>query len=238
MRIVTKTIYIVPANREPNFQRPRTEAGAHLWPWPRWFLCSQIFLLTPLTLDQPFAQVHVCNVVVLDNPSHFKNPFQFEITFECIEVRFSKSTKCFYLWWLDQDLPEDLEWKIIYVGSAESEEYDQVIQINNHRFTTSLIWRHLILCMSGLCQREDTCSSSRYSQQLLTFWCRLHKSFTLVMAKQKISWILDAQADPPNPDKIPEADLVGVTVVLLTCSYRSAGQSSLYSTVELWTDSV
>ena len=25
-----------------------------------------------------------------------------------------------------KDLPEDLEWKIIYVGSAESEEYDQV----------------------------------------------------------------------------------------------------------------
>ena len=30
------------------------------------------------------------------------------------------------------------------------------------------------------------------------------------------------QANPPNPEKIPEADLVGVTVVLLTCSYRSA----------------
>ena len=43
------------------------------------------------------AKVHVCNVVVLDNPSQFNNPFQFEITFECIE-----------------DLPEDLEWKIIY----------------------------------------------------------------------------------------------------------------------------
>ena len=55
------------------------------------------------------AKVHVCNVVVLDNPSQFNNPFQFEITFECIE-----------------DLPEDLEWKIIYVGSAESEEFDQV----------------------------------------------------------------------------------------------------------------
>lgn len=25
------------------------------------------------------------NVVVLDNPSPFYNPFQFEITFECIE---------------------------------------------------------------------------------------------------------------------------------------------------------
>ena len=36
--------------------------------------------------------------------------FQFEITFECIE-----------------DLPEDLEWKIIYVGSAESEEFDQTL---------------------------------------------------------------------------------------------------------------
>ena len=59
------------------------------------------------------AKVHVCNVVVLDNPSQFNNPFQFEITFECIE-----------------DLPEDLEWKIIYVGSAESEEFDQVCDRN------------------------------------------------------------------------------------------------------------
>lgn len=56
------------------------------------------------------AKVHVCNVVVLDNPSLFVNPFQFEITFECIE-----------------DLKEDLEWKIIYVGSAESEDYDQIL---------------------------------------------------------------------------------------------------------------
>ena len=46
------------------------------------------------------------------NSNHVQNlsSFQFEITFECIE-----------------DLPEDLEWKIIYVGSAESEEFDQVL---------------------------------------------------------------------------------------------------------------
>ena len=62
-----------------------------------------------LYISRAMAKVHVCNVVVLDNPSQFNNPFQFEITFECIE-----------------DLPEDLEWKIIYVGSAESEEFDQV----------------------------------------------------------------------------------------------------------------
>merc|ERR1711983_703598 len=55
------------------------------------------------------AKVHVCNVLVLDNPAQFMSKLEFEITFECIE-----------------DLPEDLEWKIIYVGSAESEEFDQI----------------------------------------------------------------------------------------------------------------
>lgn len=56
------------------------------------------------------AKVHITNVVVLDNPSPFLNPFQFELTFECIE-----------------ELKEDLEWKMIYVGSAETEEHDQVL---------------------------------------------------------------------------------------------------------------
>jgi len=31
------------------------------------------------------AKVHVSNVVVLSNPATFYEPFQFEITFECIE---------------------------------------------------------------------------------------------------------------------------------------------------------
>ena len=56
------------------------------------------------------AKVQITNVTVLDNPSPFQNPIQFEITFECIE-----------------DLSDDLEWKIIYVGSAESEEHDQTL---------------------------------------------------------------------------------------------------------------
>jgi len=30
----------------------------------------------------------------------------------------------------------------------------------------------------------------------------------------------DFQADPPNHTRIPREDVVGVTVVLLTCSYR------------------
>lgn len=101
------------------------------------------------------AKVHVCNVVVLDNPSPFCNPFQFEITFECIE-----------------DLKEDLEWKIIYVGSAESEDYDQV----------------------------------------------LDAVYVGPVPEGRHMFVF--QADPPDHTKIPVADAVGVTVVLLTCSYK------------------
>ena len=79
-------------------------------------------------------------------------------------------------------------------------------------------FRLLILCTWGPSRRADICSSFRHE-------------FTVVMAPLlplefdiwSIVSILLPQADPPNPDKIPEADLVGVTVVLLTCSYRSAG---------------
>lgn len=101
------------------------------------------------------AKVHITNVVVLDNPSSFNNPFQFEVTFECIE-----------------GLKEDLEWKMIYVGSAESEEYDQVLD-------------------------------SIY-----------------VGPVPEGRHIFVFQADPPDVTRIPEQDAVGVTIVLLTCSYR------------------
>lgn len=101
------------------------------------------------------AKVHVVNVRVLDNPSAFNNPFQFEITFECIE-----------------DLQEDLEWKIIYVGSAESEEYDQT----------------------------------------------LDSVFVGPVPEGRHMFVFEA--DSPDPQKIPIQDAVGVTVVLLTCSYR------------------
>ncbi len=31
------------------------------------------------------AKVQITNVTVLDNPTAFLNPFQFEITFECLD---------------------------------------------------------------------------------------------------------------------------------------------------------
>ena len=47
------------------------------------------------------AVVAILDVKVLDNPAAFTNPFCFEISFQCL-----------------QELPEDLEWKVTYVGSA------------------------------------------------------------------------------------------------------------------------
>ena len=102
------------------------------------------------------AKVHICKVDVQNNPSPFLSKFEFEITFESTE-----------------DLSEDLEWKIIYVGSADSEEYDQILDTvyvgpvpeGCHKFTFS--------------------------------------------------------SDPPNPYKIPEQDVCGCTVILITCEYQS-----------------
>ncbi|CAK9297780.1 unnamed protein product [Gordionus sp. m RMFG-2023] len=101
------------------------------------------------------SKVNVVNVLVLDNPCFFNNQFQFEIVFDSYE-----------------DLPEDLEWKIIYVGSAESEEYDQVLD----------------------------------SVLVGPIPAGTHKFLF--------------QAPPPDSSKIPVADCVGITVLLLTCSYK------------------
>ncbi|KAI8334028.1 histone chaperone [Chlamydoabsidia padenii] len=54
--------------------------------------------------------VNILNVKVLDNPTHFNNDFNFQITFEC-----------------NAELKDDLEWRMIYVGSAENPQQDQVL---------------------------------------------------------------------------------------------------------------
>lgn len=101
------------------------------------------------------SAVNIKDVTVLANPAPFVDPFQFEISYECLTP-----------------LEDDLEWKLIYVGSAEDETYDQVLEsvlvgpvnVGNYRFVF--------------------------------------------------------QADPPDPSKIQEEDIIGVTVLLLTCSYQ------------------
>jgi len=98
----------------------------------------------------------VTNVQILDNPTCFTNPLQFEISFECV-----------------RELKEDLEWRVIYVGSSESEEHDQELD-----------------------------------------------SVLLGPIKQGVNKFV-FQVDPPDENKIPKQDLLGVTVILLTCAYRN-----------------
>ena len=101
------------------------------------------------------ACVNVTNVVVLDNPARFTSPFQFEVSFECLAP-----------------ISDDIEWKLIYVGSAQSSEHDQ--------------------CLDSV----------------------------LVGPMQVGGYRIVFQAEPPNPEAIPPDDLLGVTVILLSCFYH------------------
>ncbi|KAA0148026.1 hypothetical protein FNF27_02341 [Cafeteria roenbergensis] len=102
------------------------------------------------------AVVTVLNIAVHNNPAKLLSPFQFEITFECTSA-----------------LSDDLEWRVIYVGSAESSDHDQELDnvlvgpvpVGTNKFMLS--------------------------------------------------------TDAPDPSKIPATDLLGVTVVLVTCSYKA-----------------
>ena len=133
------------------------------------------------------AKVHVCNVLVLDNPAQFMTKLEFEITFECIE-----------------DLPEDLEWKIIYVGSAESEEFDQILDT---------------VYVSRISTHEHLYAYSHKFVELIIMRFMLIRDFQVgPVPEGRHKFVFTA--DPPNPQKIPISDVVGVTVILLTCSYR------------------
>ncbi|ODQ79242.1 hypothetical protein BABINDRAFT_14212 [Babjeviella inositovora NRRL Y-12698] len=52
--------------------------------------------------------ISLLGINVLSNPARFTDPYEFEITFECLEP-----------------LKEDLEWKLTYVGSSRSLDHDQ-----------------------------------------------------------------------------------------------------------------
>ncbi|WWD02811.1 histone chaperone ASF1 [Kwoniella europaea PYCC6329] len=52
--------------------------------------------------------VNIRNIELVNNPAKFDDPYHFRIKFEAIAP-----------------LEEDLDWRLIYVGSAKSEEFDQ-----------------------------------------------------------------------------------------------------------------
>eukprot|EP01023_Acetabularia_acetabulum_P064850 TRINITY_DN8511_c0_g1_i10.p2 TRINITY_DN8511_c0_g1~~TRINITY_DN8511_c0_g1_i10.p2 ORF type:complete len:189 (-),score=20.35 TRINITY_DN8511_c0_g1_i10:32-547(-) len=101
------------------------------------------------------SAVNVTGIRVLENPAAFSDPLRFEIQYDC-----------------HQDLQDDLEWKILYIGSTESERYDQVL--------------------------EDVCVGPVTSG---TFKFQL-------------------EADAPDPNVIPQEELLGVTAILLMGLYK------------------
>ncbi|PYH41335.1 nucleosome assembly factor ASF1 [Aspergillus saccharolyticus JOP 1030-1] len=98
--------------------------------------------------------VSLLGVKIVNNPAPFTAPYQFEITFECLE-----------------QLQKDLEWKLTYVGSATSSEYDQELD--------SLLVGPIPVGVNKFI----------------------------------------FEADPPDLKRIPTSEILGVTVILLTCSY-------------------
>ncbi|OJJ51614.1 hypothetical protein ASPZODRAFT_108447 [Penicilliopsis zonata CBS 506.65] len=98
--------------------------------------------------------VSLLGVKVLNNPASFTDSYEFEITFECLE-----------------QLQKDLEWKLTYVGSATSSEYDQELD--------SLLVGPIPVGVNKFI----------------------------------------FEADAPDLKRIPTSEILGVTVILLTCSY-------------------
>ena len=107
--------------------------------------------------------INISRVEVLNNPAPWNSPFAFEIEYECMTA-----------------LQDDLEWKMIYVGSAESEKYDQVLDS------------------------------------------------VLVGPVYPGNYKFQFEGNAPDPTKLLQSDIVGLTVILLTCSYKvSLGMSSV-----------
>ncbi|KAK4232005.1 ASF1 like histone chaperone-domain-containing protein [Podospora fimiseda] len=98
--------------------------------------------------------VTLLGVNVINNPAKFTDKYLFEITFECLEP-----------------LEKDLEWKLTYVGSAQSDSHDQELD------------------------------------SLLVG--------PIPVGVNKFAF----EANPPDTSRIPLDELLGVTVVLLTCAY-------------------
>lgn len=101
------------------------------------------------------AECSITSVAVLNNPAPFTEPIVLEVQYECL---------C--------SLKEDLEWRINYIGSAESDEYDQVLDQ------------------------------------------------ALVGPVNQGTYKFRMEAPAPDPSRIPPSDLLGVTALLLTCSYK------------------
>ena len=101
------------------------------------------------------SSINVLNIIVLNPSAKFKDEFQFEIVFECLS-----------------QLKKEIEWKVIYIGNADDEKFDQELE-----------------------------SVEIGPLQLGTMKFKL-------------------EVPCPDHTKIPESEILGVTAILLCCSYN------------------
>ena len=86
--------------------KKESEKGALHWDYH--FLCLEKRKNVFYNFSEKMAKVTISECQVMEPECAFGDPFRFRIRFNCIE-----------------NLQEDLDWKIIYVGSANSNEHDQ-----------------------------------------------------------------------------------------------------------------
>ena len=103
------------------------------------------------------ASINILNIIPKNITSKFTDPFSFEVIFEVLS-----------------ELKKEMEWKMIYIGSAEDKKYDQILET---------------IEIDGPFQ----------------------------LGSMKFEFIGDA----PDISKIPESEILGVTAIILCCSYNN-----------------
>ena len=103
------------------------------------------------------ASINILNIIPKNTTSKFTDPFSFEIIFEVLS-----------------ELTKEIEWKMIYIGSAEDKKYDQILET-----------------------------------------IEIDGPFHL--GSMKFEFI----GEPPDISKIPESEILGVTAIILCCSYNN-----------------
>ena len=103
------------------------------------------------------ASINILNIIPKNITSKFTDPFSFEVIFEVLS-----------------ELKKEIEWKMIYIGSAEDKKYDQILET-----------------------------------------IEIDGPFKL--GSMKFEFIGEA----PDIKQIPESEILGVTAVILYCSYNN-----------------
>jgi histone chaperone ASF1 len=103
------------------------------------------------------ASINILNIIPKNITSKFTDPFSFEVIFEVLS-----------------ELKKEIEWKMIYIGSAEDKKYDQILET-----------------------------------------IEIDGPFKL--GSMKFEFIGEA----PDIKQIPESEILGVTAVILCCSYNN-----------------